>query len=248
MRLCLTSLTGHCLGAWMVLIGAAIIISLGFAPQTQAQEAIRSRLDKGEVIVSAREDAGSSVKHAEMTGIINAPPEVVWQVITDVNNFKYFMPRTLNSMAVDPEKIPDIVKKKPTRADEVEKLLGQTFVDPANYRIPGGKYTVYHYSNLDLPWPCSNRWYILKGIQDETQAAEHRYHTSWSLVVGNLKTNSGEWILAPYGDNQTKAIYRINTDPGGSIPGFLVKEGTCSTMPQIIEAVRKRATKLYKVK
>lgn len=232
---------------WMVLFGAALILTVGFAAQAATGEAIRSRLDKGEIIVAAKEEPGSSVKHAEMTGIIAAPPEVVWQVITDVNSFKYFMPRTLNSMAVAPEKIPEILKKKPTEAKEVEKLLGSTFVNPANYRVPGGKYAVYHYSDLELPWPCSNRWYIIKAVQDETQAAQHRYHTSWSLVIGNLKTNSGEWILEPYGSNQTKAIYRINTDPGGSIPGFLVQEGTCSTMPQIIKAVRERAAKLCRV-
>src|SRR5574340_561247 len=31
--------------------------------------------------------------------------EIVWQVISDLNNFKHFMPRMLNSMAVAPEKI-----------------------------------------------------------------------------------------------------------------------------------------------
>jgi ribosome-associated toxin RatA of RatAB toxin-antitoxin module len=228
----------------MVLWGAALVLALGFAAQAATGEAIRSRLDKGEVIVATRDVPDSSAKHAEMTAIIKAPPEVVWKVITDVNSFKYFMPRTLNSLAVAPGKIPEIVAKKPTQAKEVEKLLGSTFVNPADFRVPGGKYTVYHYSDLELPWPCSNRWYILKGVQDETQAAQHRYHTSWSLVLGNLKTNSGEWILAPYGTNETKAIYRINTDPGGAIPGFLVQEGTCSTMPQIIKAVRERAARL----
>lgn len=248
MKLWYASGAGPRLRSGLVLLGAAIILALGLAPQAWAQEVIRSRLDKGEVIVSAKEVPGSSVKHAEMTGIINAPPEVVWRVITDVNDFKYFMPRTLNSMAVAPEKVAEIVQKKPTGAKEVEKLLGSTFVDPSTYRLPGGKYTVYHYSDLSLPWPCSNRWFILKGIQDETQAAQHRYHTSWSLVIGNLKTNSGEWILEPYGNNQTKAIYRLNTDPGGAIPGFLVKEGTCSTMPAIIQAVRERAAKLCMLK
>lgn len=248
MRLWFRSLTGHCPKVWIVLCGAALIMALGFAAQAATAEAIRSRLDKGEIIVSARDVPDSSTKHAEMTGIIDAPPEIVWQVITDVNNFKYFMPRTLNSMEVTPKQVAEIVAKKPTEAKEVEKLLGSSFVNPADYRVPGGKYTVYHYSNLNFPWPCSNRWYIIKGVMDETEAAQHRYHSSWSLVLGNLKTNSGEWILEPYGNNQTKAIYRINTDPGGAIPGFLVEEGTRSTMPEIIKAVRERATKLCRAR
>ncbi len=179
-------------------------------------------------------------------GVVDAPPEIVWQVITDINNFKNFMPRTLNSMAVAPEKIPLIMQKRPTRAEEVEKLLGPIPADPASYRIPGGTYTVYSYSNLDLPWPCNNRWYIIKGLRDETRAAQHYYHTSWSLVTGNLRENSGEWILEPFGSGKTKAIYKLCTDPGGTIPKFLVTQGTCTTMPQIIKAVRKRAANLLR--
>lgn len=227
---------------------AAIIFALGFAAQAGTDEVIRSRLDKGEIIVAAQDKPDSSLKRAEMTAIINAPPEIVWQIITDLNSFKFFMPRTKASMAVAPEQVPEIVKLHPTRAEEVEKLLPRPPVNPANYRIPGGKYTVYHYSNLDFPWPLSNRWYIVKGVNDETRAAQHYYHLSWSLVIGNLKENSGEWILEPYGINQTKAIYRLVTDPGGAIPGFLVKQGTCSTMPQIIQVVRERAAKLCMLK
>lgn len=227
---------------------AAIMLALGFAAQAGTDEVIRSRLDKGEIIVAAQDKPDSTLKSAEMIAIINAPPEIVWQIITDLNSFKFFMPRTQASMAVAPEKVPEIVKMKPTRAEEVEKLLPRTPVNPADYRIPGGKYTVYHYSNLDFPFPCSNRWYIAKGVNDETRAAQHYYHLSWSLVIGNLKENSGEWILEPYGVNQTKAIYRLITDPGGAIPGFLIKQGTCTTMPQIIKVVRERAAKLCMLK
>ncbi len=202
------------------------------------------KLATGEIIVSTKEVPGQSLKCAEMVGVVDAPPEIVWQVITDVNNFKNFMPRTHNSMAVAPEKIPLILQRKPTRAEEVEQLLGPIPADPANYRIPGGIYTVYFYSNLDLPWPCNNRWYIIKGLRDETQAAQHHYHSSWTLVTGNLRQNSGEWILEPFGSAKTRATYKLCVDPGGFIPKFLVTQGTCTTMPQIIKAVRQRAAHL----
>ncbi|MHB9073928.1 MAG: SRPBCC family protein [Desulfobaccales bacterium] len=248
MRLWLTSWAGGWLRAALLLWVAAIILALGLSAQAGPGEEIRSRLDKGEIIVAAQDKPDSSLKSAEMTAIINAPPEIVWQIITDLNSFKFFMPRTQASVAVAPEKVPEIVKMKPTRADEVEKLLPRTPANPANYRIPGGKYTVFHYSNLDFPFPCSNRWYIVKGVNDETRGAQHYYQLSWSLVIGNLKENSGEWILEPYGANQTKATYRLITDPGGAIPGFLIKQGTCSTMPQIIQVVRERAAKLCRLK
>jgi len=248
MRLGMKSLMKRCLGAWIFLWYTGIIFFPGLALCAGAPDDLHRRLAAGEIIVTAKEDPGTSLIRAEMTGVIDASPEIVWQVIDDVNNFKYFMPRTLNSMAVPAEKIPLILQRRPSRAEEVEALLGPIPADPASYRIPGGKYSAYHYTNLQFPWPCNNRWYIIKGLYDETSAAQHRYHSSWLLVIGNLRENSGEWILAPFGTAKTKAIYRINTDPGGALPGFLVKQGTCSTMPQIIKAVRERAAKLCELK
>jgi hypothetical protein len=244
MRLRRISLTRHSRGAGIFLLGAGVIIFLGLAHDAGAQDDVPKRLEAGEIIVSTKEVPGTSLKHGESMGVIDAPPHIVWQVITDINNFKYFMPRTLNSMAVVAEKIPLILQRRPTRAEEVEQLLGPIPADPASYCIPGGKYIAYLYSHLDFPWPCSNRWYIIKLLQDETRAVQYCYHSSWSLVTGNLRENSGEWILEPFGSNQTKAIYRLFTDPGGAIPGFLVDQGTCTTMPQIIGAVRERAGNL----
>lgn len=247
MKLGALSLTRKFSRAWIFLWFTGINTVLWLAPCAGAQD-VRSKLGAGEVIVSTHEVPGTSVKRAEMIGVINALPEIVWQVITDVNSFKYFMPRTLNSMAVAAEKLPLILQKRPTQAKEVEQLLGSTPADPISYRIPGGKYIMYFYSHLNFPWPCSNRWYIVKGEQDETRAAQHYYHSSWSLIIGNLKENSGEWILEPFTSTRTKATYKLSTDPGGAIPGFLVDRGTCTTMPQIIEAIRERAEKLCRLK
>ena len=68
----------------------AIAFSLGLAIQAGAAEGVRSKLDAGEIIVSCQSVPGSSTEKAEMTAIIKAPPEVVWQVITDINKFKDF--------------------------------------------------------------------------------------------------------------------------------------------------------------
>ncbi len=242
------SLMKRCLGAWIFLGYTGMIFFPGFALCAGAPDDLHRRLDAGEILITTKKDPGTSLIRGEMTGVIDASPEIVWQVIDDVNNFKYFMPRTLNSMAVPAEKVPLILQKRPSRAEEVEALLGPIPADPASYRIPGGKYDAYQYSNLEFPWPCSNRWYILKGLYDETSAAQHRYHSSWSLVIGNLQENSGEWILTPFGTDKTKVIYRLNTDPGGAIPGFLVKQGTYGAMPQIIKAVRERVAKLCGLK
>jgi len=229
--------------AGVALWGAVILAALGLASAAAAQAGVQRQLAAGEIIVTNDTAPGSSILRAEMTAVIKAPPKVVWQIITDINHYKDFMPNTRVSMVVAADKIQGILLKTPITAKQVEKLIGPA---PAPLpRVPGGKYVVYHYSDLRLPWPCANRWYIIKVVMDETRAPEHYYHSSWSLVIGNLKEDSGEWLVEPYGANQTRVIYHLATDPGGEIPGFLVRHGTCITLPDVIKAIRKRAAKIY---
>ncbi len=228
---------------WIFLLGLGLFFSPGFVPGVNARDAC-NQLKAGEIIVSAKEVDRTSLKRGEVVGVIDASPETVWQVITDINNYKYFMPRILNSMAVAADKLPQILQRRPGSPEEVEQLLGPVPADPASSRLPGGKYTSYLYSHLNFPWPCKNRWYIIKLSQDETRAAQHYYHSSWSLVIGNLRENLGEWILEPFEATRTKVTYRLLTDPGGAIPEFLVNQGTSTTLPQIITAVKKRTDNL----
>lgn len=230
--------------AWILLLAAALILSPGLAPGADTEDDVCSQLKAGEIITNAKEVKGTSLKCGEVMGVIDASPETVWQVITDINNYKHFMPRTLNSMAVAADKLPQILQRRPGSPEEVEQLLGPVPAATASSRLPGGKYISYLYSHLNFPWPCQNRWYIIKLQQDETRAAQHRYHSSWSLVIGNLRENQGEWILEPFEAARTKVTYRLLTDPGGSIPEFLVNQGTCTTLPQIITAIKKRTDSL----
>ena len=224
---------------WAILGAAAVLFP---APSFPAY--LHDRLGSGEIISFCDDVPGTSQKRGEVMGVIDAPPEIVWQVITDVNNYKDFMPRTLKSMAVRPEKLKGILAQNPAAPPEVEALLDAAPPDPATYRVPGRKYSIYLYSLLDFPWPVSNRWYIIKILQDETLGASHIYKSSWSLEIGNLRENCGEWLLEPFGKNKTKVTYRLLTDPGGHLPNFLTKKGTAVTMPQIISAVRRRAGNL----
>jgi ribosome-associated toxin RatA of RatAB toxin-antitoxin module len=230
--------------AWVLLWAGVVIFTPGLVLGGGAQDDLCHQLSAGKIIVNAKEVDGTPLKCGEVMGVIDASPETVWQVITDINSYKYFMPRTLNSMAVAADKLPQILQRRPGSPKEVEQLLGPVPADTASSRVPGGKYTSYLYSHLNFPWPCTNRWYIIKILQDETRAAQHYYHSSWSLVMGNLRENLGEWILEPFDATRTKVTYRLLTDPGGAIPKFLVNRGTCTTLPQIISAVKKRTDNL----
>jgi len=226
------------------LVLAVWLAAWGWAPAAAWGMDLHPRLATGEIIVSCPEMSEAAAKQVEVMGMVDASPEKVWEVITDINYFQNFMPRTLKSRAVTPETLQAILKIKPTEAPIAEALLDPVPPHPALYRVPGQKYDVYLYSLLDFPFPLCNRWYILKITNDETQAGGHIYTSSWTMEIGNLRENRGEWRLIPFADGQTQVTYRLFTDPGGCLPDFLVKQGTKATLPQIILAVRKRVAQL----
>ena len=124
MGLSVSSLRKASLGTWLVLWCLGIMLASGPQVYAGAGDDLCRKLENGEIIVTATAEPGTCLKHGEMTGIIDASPEIVWQVITDVNHFKNFMPRTLSSMAVAPDKVLLIVTSRLSRAEEVEHLLG----------------------------------------------------------------------------------------------------------------------------
>ncbi|MBU0568616.1 hypothetical protein KJ693_03175 [bacterium] len=224
-----------------LIIGIAVVLSSPLSGFTE----IEKRLADGELMSICESVEGTRVKRGKAIGIIDAPPHIVWEVITDNNHFKEFMPRTLESLVVNKDLMPLILKKRPKSTEKVERIIGNP-VDPRIYQVKGGTYSIYFYSLLDFPWPISNKWYIIKIDRDETRVADGIYQSSWDMVIGNLRTNQGSWLLEPYGKSQTKATYSLLTDPGGCIPDSFINMGTEKTMPDVIRAVRGRARKLMR--
>lgn len=223
---------------FLLIIGIGIVL---FSPLSVfPEDKIEKMLDAGRLISSSEPVEGTQVRRSRVIGVIDASPHIVWEVITDNNHFKDFMPNTLESLVVDTNLIPIIRKRRPGKACQVEEIIGKA-VDPNIYRVKGGKYFVYFYSLLDFPWPISNKWYIIKIDRDETRATEGIYRSSWEMAAGNLRTNQGYWLLEPYSKQRTKATYSLLTDPGGYVPDSLINIGTTVTMPDIIQAVRRRA-------
>jgi len=88
---------------------------------------------------------------------------------------------------------------------------------------------VYYYSEVNLPWPISNRDFIahLKVTQDP----HTKVVTIDGPVISNylpekkdivrVRSSYGKWVLTPQ-KNNVKIEYTLETDPGGSLPAWLV--------------------------
>jgi len=212
-----------------------------FPPSSSQGADSSSRLAAGQIITHVSKVPGSAAaRRGEAIGVVDAPPEKVWQVIIDANNFEHFLPRMIRSKLVRAGELKTILQVRPNKASEVESLLGLSPPDISDFRTPGRKYTGYFYGHIEVPWPVGNRWYIVKVQWDESQAARHTYTCSWSFVIGSLQENKGEWGVEPFGDNRTMLTYRVVTDPGSFAPKFLVDNFTNKTLPQVITGVRRR--------
>ena len=172
------------------------------------------------ITVFTRDKPGTEVKELKALGTVDAPADAVWKVIRDYPKYKERMPYT-----------------------EVAEVVATE---------EGGKVT-WFYSRIAAPF-VAKRDYTLK-IIDESDWKEGKgfLKSSWVMApdkgpapmkdVVRLKTNDGFWLLEPKdGGKRTFVTYYLFTDPGGSIPKFLVNSANSSAVPDVFRAIRKHAT------
>jgi ribosome-associated toxin RatA of RatAB toxin-antitoxin module len=50
----------------------------------------------------------------------------------------------------------------------------------------------------------------------------------------------GSWTVEPLDATRSRVVYQVAVNPGGRLPGWLVRRGAVSALPEVIEQVRKR--------
>jgi hypothetical protein len=161
---------------------------------------------------------------------VDASLPAVWNVLNQSGRFCEYMPRYLRSDLVDPAALPDALSRDHWSRPELEALVEQNRL--ADW--PGD--TVLFYNVLDMPFPVSDRWYLLRMWREPEQ-----YAIRWTMVAGNMNRCDGGWSLAESGtQGRTLAAYETLSDPGIQLPGFILDMGLTQTLPGVIEALRKR--------
>jgi len=109
---------------------------------------------------------------------------------------------------------------------------------------------IYYYSEVALPWPVSNRDFVahLKVTQDPhskvvtIDGPVAHGMTPVKKDVIRVTNSSGKWVLTPQ-KNYTKIEYTLETDPGGSLPAWLVNlfvaKGPHETFSRLKEQLKK---------
>ncbi len=89
---------------------------------------------------------------------------------------------------------------------------------------------LYYYSEVNVPWPVSNRDFVahLKLTQNPAtkaltiDAENVPGFTPTKPNVVRVLHSVGKWLAEPAGQNQVKVEYTLFTDPGGSVPSWLI--------------------------
>jgi hypothetical protein len=206
------------------------------------KEETLQHLRQGDILT----DGGSLDKGvwATMEGVVDAPPEVVWQLFIRANDWNgYKLPDMIDCRAVD-EPILNEARNKKKPAD-FYKILGNRVIDPLAPRAPYAEWTNYTFQYFNMPWPVSDRWYIIQNFADETKSKEGIYKTRWESQAGNIRSVKGELLLEPFeGKAKTHLSYRAEVDLGSSIPRFLLKYGVKRSLPAAMRVIRRESVKL----
>jgi hypothetical protein len=97
-----------------------------------------------------------------------------------------------------------------------------------------GDGVVYSYSRMGSPWPVSDRDVVLRvettpssdgAVRVEFRSTDEVEVAEVSSVV-RMPRLEGHYDLRPLESGGTRVEYRLDTDPGGSLPGWLVKRAS----------------------
>ena len=104
--------------------------------------------------------------------------------------------------------------------------------------------TVANHQELSLPFPIADRHYtirIVNTLPDEQGA--RIWQSAWTYVAasGNVKETRGAWMVTEAGTGKAILYYRVYTDPGGMVPAWASNMATRRALPDLLEAVVRRA-------
>ncbi len=192
-------------------IAAALHALLPALPAAASEWRLATERDG--VRIFSRKVPGTAVHELRGEATIGLPAARIFALICDLDAYPGVMPRTTES-----------------------RLLRRD-VDAA-----------WYYMVIDPPW-IARRDFCVRA--ERSHLPDGSLVASWTLDgegcpaprpgYVRLPRNEGKWVLTPLGDASTALSYQALTDPGGTIPKWLVNKGAPGGIVDVIEAVRRAA-------
>lgn len=108
--------------------------------------------------------------------------------------------------------------------------------------------TTVTYNRVGSPWPVSDRDVVLRSSRENLENGVIRLEFR-STEDANLDVPSGvvrmprlvgSYLLTPVAKGGTHVVYTVDSDPGGSLPAWLVKQAGKDLPYRTLENLRKR--------
>lgn len=135
-----------------------------------------------------------------------------------------------------------ILTEQQAKAFEASKPKNRAVVEP---QVVGGKNrstcpgSTYVLSLMDFPFPLSDGWSL--AVYDAA-VTDGSFQMKFKTVMGPSKS-SGKWTVTPVSESRSRLVMTYNFDLGVSLPGFLLKWGMNSQMPDMFKAIEREAKK-----
>ncbi len=181
--------------------------------------------EKGGIKVYLREVADSDIKELKFETELEASLTSIAAILTDVAGFDEWVYASVTSRTI-------------RKVSETEMI---------------------YYTEMDFPWPLSNRDLVLRSRfwQDPHTLAfhseTHSVHDEMPEKDGIVRMTKADirWVFTPIGNGKLKLNYFLSSDPGGSIPAWMINlaadQGPLMTMVKFKEAIEKEKYKNAKL-
>ena len=165
------------------------------------------------ITVWVREVPDSDVREVKASTIVDVPASRVWEVLLDTMKYREFMPYIVET-----------------------RILGKHATGQ------------YEYQRIDPPI-VDMRDYAIKVVWEKDEA-NGVYKRSWSPAnekvperddCVRVKTNQGSWTVTVAGPKKAHVEYHLYTNPGGSIPDWMANKANTTSVPTLLDAVRRRS-------
>ncbi len=148
---------------------------------------------------------------------VDAPPEIVFNVVSDFDNYRDFMPYVEESRVL-------------SRTSDSELLSYQRIAPP-------------FVSERDYPL----KFTLTRGTPVNGGVFKTEWSVSPKTLpkvkgIVRITLNDGSWLMEPLdGGKRTHLTYTLLTHPGGLIPNFVANLSNTVAIPKLYAAVKKRS-------
>jgi hypothetical protein len=117
--------------------------------------------------------------------------------------------------------------------------------------LPGCR-KVWVYERYDPPLMSPRDYAFLMEVTTDGISDGGDFELRWHLDESHgappegavhMRRNTGSWEISPAGEGESRFVYRIDIDPGGSVASWIVNMANKSQVPSVIAAVEEEARK-----